>query len=83
MPFEPINPPLFPAPIAPYSTAAKAGDTVYVSGILALGEGGVVLHPGDAAAQTRHILDVIAITLQAAGIAARCGDEPYLPERHG
>ncbi|MDE1917089.1 MAG: pyrimidine utilization protein C [Sphingomonadales bacterium] len=67
MPFEPIDPPQFPAPIAPYSAGARAGETIYVSGVLALGEGGVVLYPGDAAAQTRHILDVIAITLQAAG----------------
>ena len=40
MPFEPINPPQFPTPIAPYSAGAKAGNTVYVSGVLALGEGG-------------------------------------------
>jgi len=67
MPFEAINPPQFPTPIAPYSAGAKAGNTVYVSGVLALGEGGAVLHPGDAAAQTRHVLDVIRITLEAAG----------------
>lgn len=67
MPFEPINPPQFPKPIAPYSAGAKAGNAIYVSGTLALGDGGVVLHPGDAAAQTRHVLDVIAITLEAAG----------------
>ena len=48
MPFEPINPPQFPTPIAPYSAGAKAGNTVYVSGVLALGEGGAVLHVGDA-----------------------------------
>jgi aminoacrylate peracid reductase len=67
MPFEPINPPQFPAPIAPYSYAAKAGNTVYVSGVVALGEGGVVLHPGDAGAQTRAVLDTIKATLEAAG----------------
>ena len=67
MPFESINPPQFPTPIAPYSAGAKAGNTVYVSGVLALGEGGTVLHVGDAAAQTRHVLDVIRITLEAAG----------------
>jgi len=67
MPFEPINPPQFPTPIAPYSAGTKAGNTIYVSGTLALGEGGVVLHPGDAAAQTRHVLEVIRITLEAAG----------------
>lgn len=67
MPFETINPPQFPTPIAPFSAGAKAGNTVYVSGTLALGEGGVVLHPGDATAQTRHVLEVIKTTLEAAG----------------
>ena len=67
MPFTAINPPQFPTPIAPFSAGAKAGNVVYVSGTLALGEGGVVLHPGDATAQTRHVLDVIKTTLAAAG----------------
>jgi aminoacrylate peracid reductase len=67
MPFEPINPPQFPTPIAPYSAGTKAGGTVYVSGTLALGPGGTVLHPDDAAAQTRHVLATIRVTLEAAG----------------
>lgn len=67
MPFDAINPPQFPTPIAPFSAGAKAGNTVYVSGTLALGEGGVVLYPGDPGAQTRHVLDVIRTTLEAAG----------------
>ena len=67
MPFEAINPPQFPTPIAPYSAGAKAGNTVYVSGVLALGEGGVVLHVGDVAAQTRAVLEPIRVTLEAAG----------------
>src|SRR5688500_4355417 len=67
MPFESINPPVFPTPIAPYSAGTRAGSTVYVSGTLALGEGGTVLHSGDAAAQTRHVLETIRITLEAAG----------------
>jgi aminoacrylate peracid reductase len=67
MPFEPINPPQFPTPIAPYSAGAKAGNTIYVSGVLALGEGGIVLHVGDVAGQTRHVLEVIKTTLEAAG----------------
>lgn len=67
MPFEAINPPQFPTPIAPFSAGAKAGDTLYVSGILALGEGGTVLHVGDAGAQTRHVLEAIKITVEAAG----------------
>lgn len=67
MPFEPINPPQFPTPIAPYSAGAKAGNIVYVSGVLALGEGGVVLHPGSIRLQTRHVLETIKTTLEAAG----------------
>ena len=67
MPFEPINPPQFPKPIAPYSAGARAGNTVYVSGVLALGEGGAVLHPGDAAAQTRHVLEAIKSVIETAG----------------
>lgn len=67
MPFDAINPPQFPTPIAPYSAAAKAGNTVYVSGVLALGEGGVVLHVGDPAAQTRAVLETIKTTIEAAG----------------
>ena len=67
MPFEPINPPEFPAPVAPYSAAAKAGGTVYVSGVLALGEGGTVLNAGNVRLQTRHVLETIKATLAAAG----------------
>jgi aminoacrylate peracid reductase len=67
VPFEAINPPQFPTPIAPYSSAAKAGNMLYVSGMLALGEGGTVLHVGDAAAQTRHVLETIKTTVEAAG----------------
>jgi len=67
LPFEAINPPHFPTPIAPYSSGAKAGGVLYVSGMLALGEGGEVLYPGNVAAQTRHVLDAIRITVEAAG----------------
>ncbi|MFC0204484.1 pyrimidine utilization protein C [Novosphingobium soli] len=67
MPFEPINPPRFPPPIAPYSAGAKAGGVLYVSGMLALGQGGFVLYPGDAAGQTRHVLESVKATVEAAG----------------
>jgi aminoacrylate peracid reductase len=63
----PINPPQFPTPIAPYSAGTRADNVVYVSGTLALGQGGAVLHVGDAGAQTRHVLEVIKTTLEAAG----------------
>ena len=45
----------------------EGGRHVYVSGTLALGPGGTVLYPGDAEAQTRHVLETIRITLEAAG----------------
>jgi len=67
MPISSINPPQFPTPIAPYSAGVKAGNAVYVSGTLALGEGGSVLHVGDAAGQTRHVLETIKTVLAAAG----------------
>ena len=67
MSFTPINPPQFPTPIAPYSAGTRAGDAVYVSGTLALGEGGTVLYPDDAAAQTRHVLETIGAVLAEAG----------------
>jgi aminoacrylate peracid reductase len=67
MPFESINPPQFPTPIAPYSAGTRAGNTVYVSGTLALGPGGTILYPDDAEAQTRHVLETIRVTLEAAG----------------
>jgi aminoacrylate peracid reductase len=67
MPFESINPSQFPMPIAPYSAATKAGNIVYVSGTLALGEGGTVLFPGNCTAQTRHVLETIKASLEAAG----------------
>jgi aminoacrylate peracid reductase len=67
MPFESINPSQFPAPIAPYSAGTKAGNTIYVSGTLALGEAGTVLFPGNCDAQTRHVLETIKAVLEAAG----------------
>lgn len=67
MPMTPINPPAFPTPIAPYSAGTRADNVVYVSGTLALGEGGAVLHIGDAAGQTRHILEVIKTVIETAG----------------
>ena len=67
MPFVSINPPQFPMPIAPYSAGTKAGNTIYVSGTLALGEAGTVLFPGNCDAQTRHVLETIKAVLEAAG----------------
>ena len=84
MPFESINPAQFPTPIAPYSAGTKAGNTIYVSGTLALGEGGSVLHPGDCAAQTR----VSSITSRSRprkapdSAAASGGNTPLVSSTH-
>jgi aminoacrylate peracid reductase len=67
MPFEVIIPPGSPPPLAPYSPGAKAGNTVYVSGTLALDSEGKLVGEGDARAQTRHILESIKSVLAAAG----------------
>lgn len=67
MPFESIVPPGQPAPIAPYSLATRAGNVVYISGVIALGSDGAVLHPGDVVGQTRVVLDAIGAALAAAG----------------
>jgi aminoacrylate peracid reductase len=67
MPFQVIVPPGSPPPLAPYSPGAKAGNTVYVSGTLALDSEGKLVGEGDARAQTRHILESIKSVLAAAG----------------
>lgn len=49
-----------------YSRAVRVGDHVFVAGTAAFQDGAPVA-PGDAAAQTRHILAVMAAALQEAG----------------
>jgi aminoacrylate peracid reductase len=53
--------------LAPYSPGMRAGDWLFVSGTLALGAKGEVLGAGDAAAQTRHVLNAIKSVVEAAG----------------
>lgn len=67
MSIELLNPPGLPAPIAPYSSGTKAGNTVYVSGVLALDEAGKTVGVGDARAQTRHVIQTIERILHAGG----------------
>ena len=54
-------------PLAPYVPATQADNIVYVSGTLAFDENNNVVHVGDAAAQTRHILESIKKVLATAG----------------
>ncbi|MFI8554682.1 pyrimidine utilization protein C [Psychrobacter sp. NPDC077938] len=54
-------------PLAPYVPATKADNIVYVSGTLPFDENNDVVHVGDAAAQTRHVLTTIQNVIQTAG----------------
>jgi aminoacrylate peracid reductase len=54
-------------PLAPYSPGIMAGNAIYVSGTLAFDKNNNVVHKGDAAAQTRHILETIKGVLETAG----------------
>jgi 2-iminobutanoate/2-iminopropanoate deaminase len=55
-----------PAPRGHFSHAVRAGDTIYVSGLLALDSTGAIQHPGDPRAQTAVIFDVLTAILAAA-----------------
>lgn len=67
MPFEIVTPPDAPPPLAPYSSATRAGDTIYVSGILAVGADSGTVGVGDVRAQTRYVIGQIETILAAAG----------------
>ncbi len=67
MPMQPIVPPGSPPPLAPYSPGVRAGDTLYVSGTLAIGPDGRTVGVGDVRAQTRHVLESIRSVVEAAG----------------
>lgn len=54
-------------PLAPYVPATEADNIVYVSGTLALDANNDVVHVGDAAAQTRHVLEAIQKVIVTAG----------------
>jgi enamine deaminase RidA (YjgF/YER057c/UK114 family) len=53
--------------MAGYSRAVRVGSHVYVSGTTAADASGAVQSPGDAAGQTRYVLNKIAAALHEAG----------------
>lgn len=67
MPFEIVTPLDAPPPLAPYSSATRVGDTVYVSGILPVGRDGATIGIGDVAAQSIYVIGQIEAILEAAG----------------
>lgn len=54
-------------PIAPFVPGTLADGVVYVSGTLPFDTQNNVVHPGDAAAQTRHVLETIKQVIETAG----------------
>ena len=61
-----------PAPIGPYSQAVQAGDTVYVSGQIALDTvTGQVVGDGDVAQETHQVMRNVEAVLAGAGLTLR------------
>ncbi|MGA2993083.1 pyrimidine utilization protein C [Bradyrhizobium sp.] len=67
MPKKIVLPPGTGKPLAPYSPGTLADGVLYVSGTLAFDKDNNVVHVGDAAAQTKHILTTIKSVVETAG----------------
>ncbi|MGQ8774322.1 pyrimidine utilization protein C [Serratia sp. NA_112.1] len=67
MPKTIITPPGTGKPLAPFVPGTLANGVVYVSGTLAFDKNNNVVHVGDAAAQTRHVLETIKSVIETAG----------------
>jgi aminoacrylate peracid reductase len=67
MPKTAVVPPGTGKPLAPYLPGVKSDGVVYVSGALPLDVDANVVHVGDAAAQTRHVLNIIKSVVETAG----------------
>ena len=64
---KPLFPPGTGKTLAPYSPGVTADGIVYVAGTLALDAEANVVHVGDAAAQTEHVLNTIKSVIETAG----------------
>ena len=67
MPKTIVTPPGTGVPIAPFVPGTRADGIVYVSGTLPFDKDNNVVHVGDAAAQTRHVLETIKSVIETAG----------------
>jgi aminoacrylate peracid reductase len=67
MPKQSIIPAGTGKPLAPYVPGSMADGVLYVSGTLPFDKDNNVVHVGDAAAQTRHVLETIKGVVEAAG----------------
>jgi aminoacrylate peracid reductase len=62
-----VVPPGTGVPLAPYSPGTLADGVVYVSGTLPFDKDNNVVHVGDAAAQVKHVLEIIKSVIETAG----------------
>lgn len=67
MPRNPISTNKAPAAIGPYSQAVRSGDTVYLSGQVALDPATGLLVEGDVQVQARRAFDNLRAVCEAAG----------------
>lgn len=67
MPKRAIIPAGTGVPLAPFVPGTLADGVVYVSGTLPFDKDNNVVHLGDAAAQTRHVLEIIKSVIETAG----------------
>lgn len=67
MPKQVITPPGTGKPLAPFVPGTLADGILYVSGTLPFDSENNVVHVGDAAAQTRHVLNIIKGVVETAG----------------
>jgi 2-iminobutanoate/2-iminopropanoate deaminase len=58
---------VLPPPVSHYCDAVRAGDLLYISGIVAIDRSGRVVGPGDAARQTEQIFEHVAKILAHVG----------------
>jgi aminoacrylate peracid reductase len=75
MAHTPIIPVGSAPPLAPYSPGVRAGNNIYVSGMLAIDKDGQSVGIGDITAQTRHVLESVKAVIEAAG--AKMSDIAY------
>lgn len=71
MAHTPIIPVGSAPPLAPYSPGVRAGNNIYVSGMLALDQKGHFVGLGDITAQTRHVLESVKAVIEAGGGSMR------------
>lgn len=67
MAHTPIIPVGSAPPLAPYSPGVRAGNNIYVSGMLAIDKDGKSIGIGDITTQTRHVLESVKAVIEAGG----------------